>query len=195
MRKILIITLSLWSAGILAQGKTKLALRAGVNNAKILNSNLHTKTDLYAGLALAVQFTETYALQPEITYSRQGGQSETSSLEDININYISIGVANKIFTKDQGFHFILGPSLDFNFDDNFINLINEDGDNFKVTPIDISLFGGIGYEFSFGLALELRYKQGLIDLDFNDDGEYGNSDENNQLNRVVQVGAVYKLNF
>jgi hypothetical protein len=55
------------------------------------------------------------------------------------------------------------------------------------------VFGGIGYEFDFGLALELRYKQGLIDLDFNDSGEYGGNTEENQLNRVFQIGLAYKF--
>lgn len=196
MKKILIvITLMAGCASTFAQGKTKLALRAGVNSSKILNSNLHSKAAPYAGLALAIQFNEIYALQPEITYSKQGGKSETSGIDDIDINYLSISVANKIFTKGQGFHFIFGPGLDFNFDDNFINLVNQNGDSFKITPIDIALIGGIGYEFDFGLALELRYKQGLIDLDFNDDGEYGSNNEKSQLNRAIQMGVLYKLNF
>ncbi len=196
MKKLpIIIALIASSTFAFAQGRTKMALRMGVNNAKILNSNLHTMSGLYAGVALPIQFNETYALQPEITYSKQGGKSETTGLDDVDINYLSISVANKIFTKGQGFHFILGPSLDFNFDDNFINIVNQNGDNFKITPIDIALFGGIGYEFDFGLALEMRYKQGLIDLDFNDDGEYGSGNEKNQLNRVIQIGAFYKLNF
>ncbi len=195
MKKILVVAL-LFSCGLIfAQGKTKMALRMGLNNAKVLNSTLHTKQGLYAGVALAVQFTENYALQPEITYSKQGGESKTQGLEDIDINYVSLGVANKIFTQGQHFHFILGPSLDFNFDDNFISLVNANGDNFEVTPIDFSLFGGVGYEFDFGLAVELRYKQGLLDLDFNDDGDYGDTGEKNQLNRVIQIGALYKLNF
>jgi len=37
-----------------------------------------------------------------------------------------------------------------------------------VTPFDISVFGGIGYEFPFGLILEARYKQGLIEIDLFD---------------------------
>lgn len=195
MKRIIIIAILFSSGFVFAQGKTKMALRMGLNNAKVLNSTLHTKPGLYAGVALAVQFTENYALQPEITYSKQGGESKSQRLEDIDINYVSLGVANKIFTQGQHFHFILGPSLDFNFDDNFISLVNSNGDNFEVTPIDFSLFGGIGYEFDFGLALELRYKQGLLDLDFNDDGDYGDSNEKNQLNRVIQIGALYKLNF
>ncbi|WP_084696419.1 porin family protein [Maribacter thermophilus] len=193
--KLLIIFLIVSSTTLFSQEKTKMALRMGLNSSKVLNSNLHTKYAPYAGVALAIAFNETYTLQPEITYSKQGGKSEIPELDDIDINYLSVSVANKIFTEGGHFHFILGPSIDFNFNDNFINLINSDGDNFEVTPIDLAAFGGIGIEFDFGLALELRYKQGLIDLDFNDDGEYGNNNENNQLNRVIQIGALYKLNF
>ena len=193
--KLLILFLIVSSTTVFSQEKTKMALRMGLNSSKVLNSNLHSKYAPYAGVALAIQFNDTYALQPEITYSKQGGKSEIPELDDIDINYLSISVANKIFTEGGHFHFILGPSIDFNFNDNFINLINSDGDNFEVTPIDLAVFGGIGIEFDFGLALELRYKQGLIDLDFNDDGQYGNNNENNQLNRVIQIGALYKLNF
>lgn len=193
--KLLIILFIVSSTAVFSQEKTKMALRMGLNSSKVLNSNLHTKYAPYAGVALAIAFNETYTLQPEITYSKQGGKSEIPELDDIDINYLSLSVANKIFTEGGHFHFILGPSIDFNFNDNIINLINSDGDNFEVTPIDLAVFGGIGIEFDFGLALELRYKQGLIDLDFNDDGAYGNNNENNQLNRVIQIGALYKLNF
>ena len=86
MRRIIIIAILFSSGFIFAQGNTKMALRMGLNNAKVLNSTLHTKPGLYVGLALAVQFTENYTLQPEITYSKQGGASETQGLEDIDIN-------------------------------------------------------------------------------------------------------------
>jgi hypothetical protein len=184
------------SATLIAQSRTQLGARLGLNSAKVLNSGLDTKSGLYAGLFLAVRFTDNYTMQPEIIYSNQGGNASYRNGEDININYVSIALANKFFvTKNQGFHFILGPSLDINFDDNFINLINDNGDNLEITPVDLAMFGGIGYEFDFGLALELRYKQGLIDLDFNDSEEYGGNSEENQLNRVVQIGLSYKFNM
>lgn len=197
MKKILFTGLFLIiSATLIAQSRTQLGARLGLNSAKVLNSGLDTKSGLYAGLFLAVRFTDNYTMQPEIIYSNQGGNASYRNGEDININYVSIALANKFFvTKNQGFHFILGPSLDINFDDNFINLINDNGDNLEITPVDLAMFGGIGYEFDFGLALELRYKQGLIDLDFNDSEEYGGNSEENQLNRVVQIGLSYKFNM
>lgn len=184
------------SSNVFAQSKSQLGLRLGVNKASVINSELDRKTGLYAGLFLAVRFTDSYTMQPEIVYSNQGGKASFRNEEELNINYVSLGLANKFFiSRNQGFHFVLGPSIDVNFDDNFINLINDNGDNLKITPIDIAVFGGIGYEFDFGLAMELRFKQGLIDLDFNDSGEYGGNLEENQLNRVVQIGLAYKFNM
>tara|TARA_R110000751_G_scaffold295678_1_gene404355 strand:+ start:19773 stop:20366 length:594 start_codon:yes stop_codon:yes gene_type:complete len=184
------------STTLAAQSRSQLGVRLGLNNAKVLNSGLDTKSGLYTGLFLAVRFTDNYTMQPEIVYSNQGGNASYRNGENININYVSIALANKFFvTKNQGFHFILGPSLDINFDDNFINLINDNGDNLEITPVDLAMFGGIGYEFDFGLGLELRFKQGLIDLDFNDSEEYGGNSEENQLNRVIQIGLSYKFNM
>src|SRR5690606_37173244 len=117
------------------------------------------------------------------------GKANFGSNKNLDINYISLGLGNKIFVgKNQGFHFIVGPGLDFNCDDNFFNLINSKGGNLKITPIDAVVFVGVGYEFDSGLTLELRYKQGLIDLDFKDIGEHGSNIEENQLNNVVQIG-------
>ena len=197
MKKLLLTSILLTiSYTMFGQSKSQLGVRMGLNNAKVLNSGLDNKSGLYTGLFLAVRFTDSYTMQPEIIYSNQGGTASYRNGEDLNINYVSIALANKFFvSKNQGFHFILGPSLDINFDDNFINLINDNGDNLEITPIDLAVFGGIGYEFDFGLALELRYKQGLIDLDFNDSGEYGGNAEENQLNRVFQIGLAYKFNM
>lgn len=176
------------------QSKTGLGIKLGINNSSIQNSGLDNKVGLYAGMFLGVRFTDLYTFQPEVVYSNQGGQANFGSDKNLNINYISLGLANKFFVaKNQGFHFIVGPGLDFNFDDNFFNLINSKGGNLKITPIDAVVFVGVGYEFDFGLTLELRYKQGLIDLDFKDKGEYGSNIEENQLNNVVQIGLAYKF--
>lgn len=195
MKKILILTVFLiFSFHAFPQGKTSLGIRAGINNARIDNAPLDHKVALYGGLFLAVRFTNNYTMQPELTYSNQGGKARSGSSENIDINYISIALANKFFVgKNHGFHFIVGPALDFNYDDNFFNLINDKGENLKITPIDAVVFVGVGYEFDFGLSLELRYKQGLIDLDFKDKGEYGSDTEKNQLNSVVQIGLAYKF--
>jgi len=195
MGKTLFFTIFLiFSLNAFGQGKTGFGIKMGINNSRIQNSGLDNKVGLYAGMFLAVRFTDAYTLQPELLYSNQGGKANFGSNKNLNINYISIAIANKFFVgKNNGFHFILGPELDFNFEDNFFNLINSTGGNLKITPIDAVVFVGVGYEFNFGLTLELRYKQGLIDLDFKDKGEYGSNTEANQLNNVVQIGLAYKF--
>src|SRR5690554_5925481 len=181
MGKTLFFTIFLiFSLNAFGQGKTGFGIKMGINNSRIQNSGLDNKVGLYAGMFLAVRFTDAYTLQPELLYSNQGGKANFGSNKNLNINYISIAIANKFFVgKNNGFHFILGPELDFNFEDNFFNLINSTGGNLKITPIDAVVFVGVGYEFNFGLTLELRYKQGLIDLDFKDKGEYGSNIEAN----------------
>ena len=179
------------------QTKIRPGVRLGINVASISNTSLEGKVGPNAAVFADIRFAEFYALQPEIMYSRQGGKSTFENGEDLNINYLSIGLANKFYViPNQGLHFILGPSFDFDFENNIINLINE-SNNSEVTPFDLSIFMGIGYEFDFGLILEMRYKQGLLDIDlFNSDFDAGFYDgEGNTLNTVFQFGAAYKFDF
>lgn len=190
------------SSTVFSQVEFSPGVRLGVNQSTVTNSDLEAKTGLYAGLFANIQFTKFYALQPEITYSNQGGKSDIRGMDDLNIHYVSIGVANKFFVvKDLGLHIIVGPSIDLNFEDNWISLINDDGD-IDITPIDFTVFAGVGYEFPFGLSIEARYKHGLIDLDTYDNNYYdtnGNYQyydyDDNQLNAVFQIGATYKFDF
>ncbi len=200
MKKILFLIL-FFSFSILgfAQSRVNPGIRLGLNSANISNTNLENKIGLNGAVFLDVRLSDFYALQPEISFSNQGGESSFNQ-EDLNINYISIAAANKFYViPKQGLHFILGPSIDFDFDNNFINLINGGTDDSDVTPVDLSLFFGIGYEFPFGLIIEARYKQGLINIDLFDDyfwysdTEDENDSGNPSLNNVFQVGIAYKF--
>ena len=62
--------------------------------------------------------------------------------------------------------------------------------------------GGIGYDFPFGLSVEARYKQGIIDYDdgfseFGDSSDpyYDDNYDKNNLNGVFQIGVSYKFDF
>jgi len=95
--------------------------------------------------------------------------------------------------KDHGFHFIVGPSIDIRVNDNVFT---------DVTAVDFSFFGGIGYEFPFGLAIEARYKQGIIDVNdssfsYNDnnDGFFNDGFDDYYTNSVFQISAAYKFGF
>ena len=167
----------------------KPGIKAGVNFSNISNIDYDTKTDFYVGGLLEMQFADFYALQPELLYSRQGADFPDSGYDGIELQYFSVSIANKFSPfKGIGLNFVVGPSIDIKVGDNL-----EYDDDWS--PMDFAFFGGLSYEFPFGLEIEARYKQGIIDID---DGfsEFGNSEaDDNNLNSVIQVGVAYKFSF
>jgi len=180
-----------------SQKKSALGLRAGVNISKLTNANLETKSDVYLGVFGEFKFSDFYALQPEINYSNQGGKAINAENEDVDIHYISISVTNKLFVQNSGFHFILAPSFDFDTDDTLIGITNRNEGN-DITFLDMAIGLGFGYEFKNGIGIEARYKRGFIDVfsgswhDFDSNPLYN---EENQFNKLYQVGLTYKFDF
>ena len=144
--KLLIILCSLCNSG-LATAQVRPGFKVGLNSAKISNTTLDAKSGIYIGALVDIPITDYYTLQPELLYSNQGGKSNSDIYGDVNINYVSIGLPNKFYVSpDSGLHFILGLGLDINFENNFVNLTNFNGDD-EISPVDVTVFGGIGYEF------------------------------------------------
>jgi len=198
MNKVLIFLIGcFFTSSIIAQSKVRPGVKMGLNIATISNTTYDTRVGPYLGVYADIRFSDFYAMQPEIMYSNQGGKSTVSGVKDLSVDYISIGLANKFYvTPNQGLHLIIGPSFDIDFENNFITLVNGNSES-EVMPFDLSIFGGIGYEFDFGLTLEARYKQGLLDIewfDFNVDNRIYEGD-GNTLNVVFQIGAAYKFDL
>lgn len=192
-----------------SQVKVRPGIRTGLNLSTVTDlNNSSRKTGVNGAIFVSIRLGGFYELQPEFTYSNQGWSRDYMYLdpynyedtvyysrsEDVSTHYIGMGIANKFFfIPNLGLHFIVGPGIEVNVSD---NLGYDD-----VTPIDFTLFGGIGYEFPFGLGLEARYKQGLIDVRdgyyddyFNDDNnDYYNG--NNKLNSVFQFNVYYKFGW
>jgi len=188
-RIILSLALIIASTTAFAQITFKPGARTGINFANVSDANGDTKTDFYIGGLIEMQFSNFYALQPEIAYSRQGAKSKISGGEDLELQYVGLSLANKFSPfKDLGLHFIIGPGIDVKVSDNV--------DYLETAPIDFVFFGGIGYELPIGLSIEARYKQGILDVDdgFTEFGGSGYADDNN-LNGVFQVGVSYKFDF
>lgn len=205
MKKIVLACVFLMSFAAFAQIKVRPGARLGMNISKLSNlTTSSSKTGLNASAFVNIRFTRFYELQPEIGYSNQGTKIKTSSFfnefdpviqngkRTLDLEYLTLGITNKFYPiKDFGLNLIVGPSLDF--------LVGEDY-NDEILRADVSFFGGVGYEFPFGLGIEVRYKQGLIDVreDYNDyiddtDGDY--YDDPNVLNGVVQLGVSYRFTF
>ena len=203
MKKIfLTLAIIAFSTTAFSQVKIRPGVKLGLNLAKLSNANQATnKLGINGGLFLNVHLSSFYELQVETTYSDQGttykfqNQSQNTDPlfsfnndQDLNLEYISLGIANKFFpVKNNGLNLIVGPSIDILVSNNY---------NTYYLPIDFSLFAGAGYEFPFGLGLEIRYKQGLLDVR---DDYYVDSNNNNYndnvLNGVIQIGASYRFGF
>lgn len=191
----ILITLGVFTSSN-SQTKKSFGLRGGVNMSSLSNANLDDKTNGYLSAFAHIKFSNLYTLQPEIGYSNQGGRARNSINNDVNIDYITLSVVNKFFIKDSGFHFLIGPGVDFDFDDTLVGLSNRDEGN-DVTFADITISLGFGYEFKNGLGFEARYKQGFVDVfsgNWHDFESHLYEDEV-QFNEVFQLGLFYKFNF
>lgn len=204
MKKIItLLFLSFLGYNVQAQVTVKPGVRAGLNLASYTGSNTDSKADFYVGGLIGIKFADFYTLQPEVTYTRQGakgnffnnenylpqpGLTPPSMDNDYSAQYLSFTVMNK-FTLVDGFHAMVGPSLDFRVGDNFDTEYGED-----IMDIDFALHGGIGYTLPIGLTIEARYKLGLVDIfgDIYEDDYYEDEDEYDLvLNSVFQLGLAY----
>ncbi|MGV3461386.1 MAG: outer membrane beta-barrel protein [Flavobacterium sp.] len=200
MKKIALLLLCMIGLSAAAQVTFKPGIRAGVNFANITDSESDTRTDFYAGAFGAIKLSKFYTLQPEITYSRQGANNlnlysydyntgnNVQYKNDVEIEYISLGLINK-FTLNNAFNIHVGPYLDIQTGSN----IRTDSD------ADTGIMAGIGYTLPFGLTVEARVKQGIIDIAGNDYYydyiyDYSNSDDYN-TNFVFQLGLSYSFDF
>jgi len=184
--------LSLYS---FAQVSVRPGIKLGANYSTITNTDLDYKLGLQVGGVAIIRFNDLYALQPEILYTRQGGKSKSADLQDIKSNYLSFAVTNKFHViPNNGFHVLLGPYFDFNVGDGIVNL--NDSPDPSVNAIDFGFFAGLGYEFDFGLILETRYKNGIINVDlFSFENDERLNGTKNVLNSVFQFAAIYKFDF
>tara|TARA_R110002111_G_scaffold163455_2_gene229647 strand:- start:12495 stop:13076 length:582 start_codon:yes stop_codon:yes gene_type:complete len=180
------------STTVFSQVTIRPGVRAGANISNFTNTEHDSKTDLYIGAFAAIKLADFYTLQPEINYSRQGAKSKFSS-HKYEINYVGITLANKFSPfKEIGLNFILGPSINIKVSDNFNDYYDD------LESFDFLLFGGLGYEFPFGLGIEARYNIGLIDIfggNVNAEYEEDTNIDNLILNKVFQIGATYKFDF
>lgn len=184
---------------LFAQKKVSPGIRAGVNVATLSNINADFKADFYAGGILSLNLGQRYTLQPELIYTRQGASNvafvddETggpTGPENVTIQYLSLGAINKFYFVD-GFHGLIGPSLDMKIGKNFPR-VDFDDDDYGGVDLGISL--GLGYTLPIGLTFEGRFKTGLLDA-FNNDYFLGMFDDPDDisLNRVFQIGLSYSF--
>ena len=197
MKKSQILVLALFvSLSALSQKKSHLGIKSGLNYSSLSNSKttFEYKPGLYLGMFLDVSVSDFYSLQPELYYSNQGAKVDilnVENIENVNIHYVSLGFVNKFFVaNDKNFHFLAGIGLDLDWDDNLLNLANSGFETNNIFAVDMTVFGGLGYQFDMGVTVEARYKRGVIGV-FTDEF----FKESNHFNSVFQFGMAYKFDL
>jgi hypothetical protein len=190
-----------------AQVTFKPGIQAGINISKLTDSNLGNKTDFYIGGFGALKLSKFYTLQPELTYSRQGGKGNLSmgtttiydsatnsyiitGYEEANVNaslqYIS-GVTINKFNFTESVYVLVGPFCDILIANTFeVNPKDKERNFNKGQDIDLGIIGGLGYSLKNGVSFEARIKKGVTDAFTN---YYANGA--NSTNLVYQIGATY----
>lgn len=199
MKKLFFLILTLSVFTVSAQSKFHPGIRAGVNFAKFTSgqgstfpydenrrnfSNLEYIQDFYVGFQSNIRFTNKYALQPELTYSRQGSKATLDSYDNngntvrgtykMNVSYLSLAVINKLYLADK-FYFQAGPFLDIQVESKLIH------DN--EIPFDLGIIGGLGMDITKNIGVEARVKKGIV-------GVIDNYDING-TNLVFSVGGTF----
>ncbi|PAM92693.1 hypothetical protein B4N84_21410 [Flavobacterium sp. IR1] len=204
---IVIIIALLAITNLQAQVTFKPGINAGLNIATLTNSELNAKADFYIGAFGAIKFSKFYTLQPEITYSRQGGKGEVNlgylytpspqnGMEwppemyanvNVSLQYISSITINKFYFSEN-FYALAGPFLDILIVDNIKVDYERSADSFtKDADIDLGIVGGLGYSLNKNIAFEARVKKGVVGA-FINQNDYSGSGRNNL---VYQLGIAY----
>lgn len=194
IKHFLILVFVLIASSVFSQKKSNLGIKAGLNYTSLSSpdTNFEYRPGLYIGLVLPVKLSNFYTMQPELYYSNQGADGANNFDElEIVIHYVSLGFVNKFYVmKDQHFHLLAGIGLDLDWDDNILNQANSGFEGNNIFAFDMTVFGGLGYQFDMGLTIEARYKRGLIGVFTNEFFE-----ESTHFNSVFQFGMSYKFDL
>jgi hypothetical protein len=185
MKKLIssIITLFLASA-LFAQTEVQFGIKGGLNLANFKDAdtrNSDARTGLHIGGLAHIHLSKSFAVQPEIMFSMQGGDNANGT--ETKVNYINIPVLAQYMFAD-GFRLQTGPQLGIlTSAKNKTNNVEVDVED-AVKKTDIAWSFGLSYITHMGFGFDGRYNLGLTDI----------SKNNTDLkNRVWQLGVFYQF--
>ncbi len=185
MKKLFVIAIiALFSISSLYAQHTNFGIKAGYNAAsvQITNSNDYdSKSGLHIGGLAHIHINQHFAVQPELVYSCQGGETTNTKLK---LGYINLPVLLQ-YMVDDGFRLQTGPQIGFLVTaKQKIGNVEVDIDD-AYDAVDIAWSFGAGYIFHSGVGIDARYNLGLNNI--SDDENY------KAKNRVLQVGLFYQF--
>lgn len=169
--------------------------KAGVNFADITGEEVDSfdgLTSFHLGFVAEILFSDAFAVQPELLYSRQGSDYKDSfesfSYEGtVKVDYINIPVMAKYFVT-EGFSIEAGPQIGFlmSAKDEYEDEEDDIKDYLKGTDFGVNF--GLGYKLESGLNFGARYNIGLSD---NLDTDEFEADGAEYKNSVIQISVGY----
>ncbi|MEX1238753.1 MAG: porin family protein [Cyclobacteriaceae bacterium] len=158
-------------------------IKGGLNlttlNVEDPEMSYNSRTGYHAGLFLRGKFGKI-GIQPELLLFTQNGDLESSifGTAQERFTYLSIPVMLK-FYPIGGLNLQVGPQFGFLLDgerkyDTFLGSGSQDiTEYYKESDVSVSVGGG--YDFDFGLSLDVRYNIGVKDINNVSNGEEARS--------------------
>lgn len=156
------------------------------------------KNGFFGGGFVSIPVSETFSIEPGITYAQKGyelrgklgikGTDIIGGRSRLNLGYVELPVLAKV--NVSGLQLFAGPQVAYLANANLhttagalgFNFINDRRDvKDQFNELDVSLTGGIGYQFGNGFRVQASYDHGLSRVNS------GQSVE--AYNRAVKVGV------
>lgn len=211
MKKFLLTFLFLAFVSLQSFAQMQLGVKAGVNLANLGGNdapdNSETRTGFSGGAFFMYQFSEMFAVQPELLYSMKGA-TEKGSIDfegtsynydaEYKLDYFEIPLLLKFIIPLKGSGvkpaLFAGPSIAFNMsaktkvesgDESF----EEDIEDVKSTDFGLVFGGGLGFPVGNGeLGVDIRYILGLSTID-------DSADSFDVKNGVLNFNLYYGFNL
>lgn len=167
-----------------------LGVKLGMNIANCTNSDADARIGLNVGVMGQYFFTDHFAIEGDLLYSQQGCKAKEDGVKaTVKLDYLTIPVLAKYYPT-TGFNVYAGPQFGFAVNKKAKGSgygVSVESDLEGVNTFDFGAVIGLGYDFNFGLLVDLRYNPGFTHI-FKD----VDSDDNSR-NSVFTIGVGYKF--
>ena len=188
MKKLVFLVLTT-SIFFTASAQVQFGVKAGANFATLTGPGSEgstTKVDFHGGGFANIPLANSFFLQPELVYSRQGAKATSDGFVfNVNQSYLNIPVLTK-YQHSSGLYGETGPQLGFLLAAN----VKGDGSSQDVKSsyksTDFSWAFGLGYMIpSISAGIDARYNLGLSNIAAEQVNGYS------VKNSVFQIGVFY----
>ncbi len=152
-----------------AQEYWNFGIKGGVNFTNMTSDGFEdnkSRTGFHLGVLAEIPVSDRFSFQPEVIYSTQGTEEETSNYtNEYQLDYIQLPLIAKLYLID-GLALEAGPSFNFlvneeyKFDGGVLNL---ESDTEYASTFEFGGAFGASYKFNNGFFVNGRYVQGFTD--------------------------------